>query len=99
MGEKLTDIIFVRHAQSVYGADDRNRPLTEEGLLDRQIVMDALKNREIDAFLCSPYKRSIDTIKPAADFFKMDIFTDERLRERKAGSFVKSLSGIREKPW
>ena len=96
MGEKLTDIIFVRHAQSVYGADDRNRPLTEEGLLDRQIVMDALKNREIDAFLCSPYKKSIDTIKPAADFFKMDIFTDERLRERKAGSFE---SGLLEKRW
>jgi len=38
MGEKLTDIIFIRHAQSEYGADDRNRPLAEEGLLDRQIV-------------------------------------------------------------
>ena len=35
MGEILTDIIFVRHAQSVYGDDDRNRPLTAEGLLDR----------------------------------------------------------------
>ena len=94
MGEILTDIIFVRHAQSVYGDDDRNRPLTAEGLLDRQIVIHVLKNMKIDAFLCSPYKRSIDTIKPAADFYKMDIFTDERLRERKTGSFE---SGLLEK--
>ena len=76
MGEILTDIIFVRHAQSVYGDDDRNRPLTAEGLLDRQIVIHVLKNRKIDAFLCSPYKRSIDTIKPAADLFKMDAFSE-----------------------
>ena len=96
MGEKLTDIIFVCHAQSVYGDDDRNRPLTEEGLRDRQIIVDTLKNRKIEVFMCSPYKRSIDTIKPAADFFKMDIFTDERLRERKAGSFE---SGLLEKRW
>ncbi len=96
MGEILTDIIFVRHAQSVYGDDDRNRPLTAEGLLDRQIVIHVLKNMKIDAFLCSPYKRSIDTIKPAADFYKMDIFTDERLRERKTGSFE---SGLLEKRW
>ena len=27
-----TTIIFVRHAQSVYGSDDRNRPLTEDFL-------------------------------------------------------------------
>ena len=96
MSDKLTDIIFVRHAQSVYGDDDRNRPLTDEGLRDRQIVIDTLKNRKIDVFLCSPYKRSIDTIKPAADFFNIDILTDERLRERKAGSFE---SGLLEKRW
>ena len=60
--ENITDIIFVRHAQSVYGEDDRNRPLSEDGLKDRQIVLDVLKDRKIDAFLCSPYKRSIDTI-------------------------------------
>ena len=32
----ITTIIFVRHAQSVFGSDDRNRPLSEAGLEDRR---------------------------------------------------------------
>ena len=86
-----TNIIFVRHAQSVYGEDDRTRPLSEAGLKDREIVLDTLKDRKIDAFLSSPYKRSMDNIKPASEHFGMDITTDERLRERKAGSYEAGL--------
>ena len=91
-----TNIIFVRHAQSVYGEDDRTRPLSEAGLKDREIVLDTLKDRQINAFLSSPYKRSMDTIKPASEHFGMDITTDERLRERKAGSYEE---GLLEKRW
>ena len=36
--ETRTTVIFVRHAQSVYGSDDRNRPLSDAGLEDRKIV-------------------------------------------------------------
>ena len=92
-----TTVIFVRHAQSLHPfSDDRTRPLTEEGLKDRMIVLDILKDRHIDAFLCSPFKRSLDTILPVAEFFKMEIKTDDRFRERKAGydSFA-----YREKRW
>lgn len=96
MENKLTNVIFVRHAQSIYGENDRIRPLTEEGLEDRKIVLETIKNRTIDAFICSPYKRSIDTIKLAADYFGHEIETDERLRERKAGSFEE---GLLEKRW
>ncbi len=81
-----TSIIFVRHAQAVYGKNDRERPLTEAGLADRAVVAEALEGREIDSFLSSPYKRSMDTIRPAADLRGMKIFTDERFRERKAGN-------------
>lgn len=93
---EYTNIIFVRHAQAVYGEDDRIRPLSKEGLKDRQIVLDTLEKRHIDAFLCSPYKRSIETITPTADYFKMQIITDERLRERKSGSFEE---GFLSKRW
>ena len=96
MNKQITNIIFVRHAQSVYGEDDRNRPLSEEGLKDREIVLATLKDRKIDAFLCSPYKRSIDTIKPASEYFGLNIDTDERLRERKTGSYEPDLL---EKRW
>lgn len=63
-----TNIIFVRRAQSAYGNDDRIRPLTESGLKCREIVVETLKDRHIDVFLSSPYKRSVDTIQTTADF-------------------------------
>ena len=96
MSSQKTIILFVRHAQSVYGEDDRARPLTEAGLRDRAIVLETLKERKIDAFLCSPYERSLATIRPAADYFRMDIRTDERFRERKAGSHE---SGLLARRW
>ena len=65
--------------------DDRTRPLTEEGKKDSAIVLGFLKDKKIDAFYCSPYKRSVETIAEAADFFTKEIITDERLREREKG--------------
>ena len=93
---KITKIIFVRHAQSLYGEDDRIRPLTESGLKNREVVLETLKDIQIDAFLSSPYKRSIETIRTAADYFGMSIRTDERFRERKVGTWE---NGWLEKRW
>ena len=83
---ELTDIIFVRHAQAVFGNDDRSRDLSEAGKKDSGIVLSTLKDRKIDRFFCSPYLRSINTIKEAADYFNLPIIEDERLRERKVAS-------------
>ncbi|MCR5323195.1 MAG: histidine phosphatase family protein [Lachnospiraceae bacterium] len=92
-----TTVIFVRHAQSLHPySDDRTRPLTDEGMIDRRIVLDTLKNRQIDVFLSSPYQRSIDTIITTADSFGMKIKTDERFRERKSGT---DASGMLERRW
>jgi 2,3-bisphosphoglycerate-dependent phosphoglycerate mutase len=82
-----TKIIFVRHAQAKYGEDDRTRPLTEAGLKSREVVVEVLKDIHIDHFLSSPYRRSIETIQTAAENFGMKIETDERFRERKAGTW------------
>ena len=82
----MTSIFFVRHAQpDQTWEDDRTKPLTPLGLSDRQAVTDVLSKFPIDAFVSSPYKRSYDTIAPCAEFFQMEIHTDERLRERKVG--------------
>lgn len=82
----MTKIFFVRHAQPEFShADDRTRPLTAEGLADSKIVVETLKDKKIDAFYCSPYKRSMDTIQGSADYYGMTIQTDERLREREKG--------------
>lgn len=82
----LTKVYFVRHAQPEYNhVDDRTRPLTEEGMMDAKLVLQTLKDKEIDSFYCSPYKRSISTIQETADYYNMEIQTDERLRERESG--------------
>ena len=81
-----TKVYFVRHAQPEHDwEEDITRPLTEEGKKDSEIVLEFLKDKKIDAFYCSPYKRSMDTIAEAAAFFAKEIITDERLREREKG--------------
>ena len=85
MENHLTTIIFVRHAQAVYNEDDRNRPLSADGRKDSKIVLETLQDRQIHVFMCSPYRRSIETILETACFFHQEILTDERFRERKCG--------------
>ncbi len=81
----MTKVYFVRHAQSEYWKEDRTRPLTKEGMEDTEIVLEFFKDKKIDVFYCSPYKRSIDTIADTAAFFGKEIITDEDLREREGG--------------
>lgn len=82
----MTRVFFVRHAQSEHAwKEDRTRPLTEEGKRDSAIVLEILKDKKIDVFYCSPYKRSMDTIADVAAYFGKEIITDERLREREKG--------------
>ena len=88
----MTCIYFVRHCQSDHtkSGDERLRPLTKEGLDDSHAVLHYLKDKNIDVFISSPYKRSYDTIAKAAEYYHLQIKTDERLRERKAGKNVVS---------
>ena len=95
----MTTVYFVRHAQPEHRwEDDRTRPLTEEGRADSKIVLDFLRDKNIDAFYCSPYKRSMDTIADAAAYFGKEIITDERLRERQKG-LNGNQHGMFEKRW
>lgn len=83
----MTGIYFVRHCQSDHtkSGDEWLRPLTKEGLDDSHAVLHYLKDKNIDVFISSPYKRSYDTIAKAAEYYHIRIQTDERLRERKSG--------------
>lgn len=95
----MTKIYFVRHAQPKHDhVDDRTRPLTAEGFADAKIVLETLKDKEIDAFYCSPYQRSMSTIQETADYYGMEIHTDERLREREKGENGNN-HGMFQKRW
>ena len=95
----MTKVYFVRHAQPKHDhADDRTRPLTAEGFADAEIVLETLKDKEIDVFYCSPYLRSMSTIQETADYYGMEIHTDERLREREKGENGNN-HGMFQKRW
>lgn len=82
----LTKVYFVRHAQPVHShQEDRTRPLSQEGKRDTALVTELLRDKKIDAFYCSPYLRSLDTIRDAAEEYGLPIHQDERLRERTVG--------------
>ena len=82
----MTKVYFVRHAQPNFAwEDDRTRPLTAEGKEDSKVVLEFLKDKQIDVFYCSPYLRSMDTIADTALYYEKEIITDERLREREKG--------------
>lgn len=95
----MTSIYFVRHAQSSHASEDeRRRPLTAEGMEDRFRVAEALGDVQLDVAVCSPYRRSVDTIEPCAREHGLAITTDERLRERMAGPGG-NAPGMFQKRW
>lgn len=97
--QSITKVYFVRHAQPDFShKNDRTRPLTPEGEKDAESVTDFLKDKEIDVFYSSPYKRSIDTIKNAASYYGKEILLDERFREREKGVNSNNY-GMFQKRW
>ena len=95
----MTRVYFVRHAQPEHAwEDDRTRPLTDEGMRDAQIVLEFLKDKQVDVFYSSPYKRSVDTIAETATYFRKEILTDGRLREREKGP-AGNNHGMFQKRW
>ncbi len=94
----MTKVYFVRHAQPVNNcSDDYIKSLTETGFSDTSVVLEALKDKAIDVFYCSPYKRSLDTIKSTAEYYNAEIIIDERLRERKVGKGNNDPDNVRRR--
>ena len=84
----MTTLYLVRHAKAERDfGNDRNRPLTADGTLDADSAAEFLNSVNIDAVYSSPYKRAFDTMLPIAMIRGLDIYTDERLREREAGTW------------
>lgn len=80
----MTKLYFVRHATPNYdNHDDLTRELTPQGLIDRFKAKDFLQDKGITLVLSSPYKRSVDTVRPIADAIgQLEIETIYDLRER-----------------
>lgn len=79
-----TRILILRHAESVFSSDDRGRGLSLDGEKAAAALVEFFKGRfQADQIYSSPYRRAMDTVKPVAEAWNLEIIQDERLRERK----------------
>jgi len=81
-----TCLYFVRHAHSVYSADEYGRPLSERGYQDAQRVTEILKTENINRILSSPYRRAIETVEGISRFLGIEIEREEDFKERVVAS-------------
>lgn len=95
----MTRVYFVRHAQPDFShKQDSDRPLSAEGKKDSALVLEILKDLPVDEFYSSPYRRSYDTIAPAAEYFGKTIRIVEDFHERVAGENG-NIKEMFEKRW
>lgn len=77
-----TNIYFIRHARSPFiFAQERERPLSEEGIKSAKRLVASLKSLHFDAVLSSPYTRSLQTLEGLIEQ-PSKIIIEENLRER-----------------
>jgi 2,3-bisphosphoglycerate-dependent phosphoglycerate mutase len=65
----ITNIYFVRHADSSYTPEELNRPLSEKGIKDAKKVTELLSHENITKVISSPYKRAIQTVEGTIIYF------------------------------
>jgi len=96
----LTDIYFIRHAESDFSVkDDLKRPLTFKGNRDSIQIPILFEGVDIDAFFSSPCKRAVDTINPLCKERKKDITQVDDFRERKIGQWIDDFFEYASKQW
>jgi 2,3-bisphosphoglycerate-dependent phosphoglycerate mutase len=95
-----TTLYFIRHAKSDFKIkEDAARPLTIAGHRAAQKLIADFSNTQLHAIYSSPYKRTIDTVKPLATSKKLPIIERELLRERSIGKWVEDFNSYARKQW
>lgn len=81
-----TTIYLIRHCESDHSVTDaKTRPLTEKGLKDAEKLAEILKDTPVSRIFSSPYLRACQTVWPICKDRKIDLQTDERMREWMGG--------------
>jgi 2,3-bisphosphoglycerate-dependent phosphoglycerate mutase len=96
----ITNIYFVRHANSTYTPDELKRPLSEKGQKDAEQITKLLSEENITHVISSPYQRAIQTVEGTANLFGLNILTDEGFKERTlAEGSVDNFDEVIKKYW
>jgi probable phosphoglycerate mutase len=85
-------LYLIRHGQSLFNAEKRIQGQTDIALSpfgEKQslALAAAFRGLPIDAVYASPLRRAMQTAAPIADVLKLEIRTDDRLKEINAGIF------------
>lgn len=102
--ENTTEIIIVRHGQSIgnqtktfLGHTDLD--LSELGYLQAETTAKALKDYKIDKIYSSDLKRAYNTAVPNAKLRNLNVITDKNLREAYAGEWEGMFVGDIMEKW
>jgi len=95
-GRNVMDLYLLRHAEAGEAPRDDDRELTEHGHKQARAVASGLAALapRLDALLCSPLPRAIQTANPAATALRLSIEQVEALASgRAAGDVLDDLAG------
>lgn len=96
----ITNIFLVKHAYSIYGSDELNRLLSEEGINESKKVLDLLIDENITNIISSAYKRAIQTVEKVGYYFKINIIINDKFRERSIfNGYVDDFNKVISKWW
>lgn len=101
------NVYFVRHGQSIFNKKPRHQypdtPLSEEGILQANLLGKRFKNITLDAIITSPFSRAKNTAQEIEKASNVSFIESELLIERKMpsaflGKFVDDpeIAGIHE---
>lgn len=100
-----TRLLLVRHGETVDNARQVMQGqtpgrLNANGIRQAEQTRDLLRDEQIDAFVSSDLKRSLDTCRIIALPHGKDITTTPLLRERDWGSFTgRYIPDLKDAPW
>ena len=101
----MTTLYLVRHGETIDNAaqilqGQLQGELNEKGIQQAEVTRDKLKNEQIDVFVSSDLKRSIDTCRIIAAPHHKNVETTPLLRERDWGDFTgKFIPDLKDVEW
>lgn len=97
---KPTTLYLIRHARSDASVrDEERRPLTEEGREAARRLAAELSALPFSAVYSSPYRRTVETVQGLAAAKGLPLLLDDRLCERRVGSWVEDFRAFARRQW
>lgn len=101
----MTRLLLVRHGETVDNVNQimqgqTQGELTQNGVLQAEELARQMSDEQIDVFVSSDLKRSIDTCKIIAQSHGLPVVQTPLLRERDWGGFTgRFIPDLKDEPW